>query len=76
MIPGANSLGGFYKAFIDLLGFERHNDEWKVTGFAAYGEPTYNLADDAGAGRASAPVPSDPTYTSGHASMSLKWSRS
>lgn len=38
-----NSLGGFYEAFTDLLGFERYGDEWKVMGLAAYGEPTYDL---------------------------------
>jgi carbamoyltransferase len=40
-----NSLGIFYEAFTDLLGFERQNDEWKVMGLAAYGEPTYDLSD-------------------------------
>jgi carbamoyltransferase len=40
-----NSLGSFYEAFTDLLGFERHNDEWKVMGLAAYGEPTKDLSD-------------------------------
>jgi len=44
-IAWPNSLGAFYEAFTDLLGFERHNDEWKVMGLAAYGEPTYNLGD-------------------------------
>jgi carbamoyltransferase len=38
-----NSLGVFYEAFTDLLGFERNNDEWKVMGLAAYGEPTQAL---------------------------------
>lgn len=38
-----NSLGAFYEAFTDLLGFERHNDEWKVMGLAAYGQPTSDL---------------------------------
>jgi carbamoyltransferase len=38
-----NSLGLFYEAFTDLLGFRRHSDEWKVMGLAAYGEPTANL---------------------------------
>jgi carbamoyltransferase len=42
-IPYPNSLGLFYEAFTDLLGFERHNDEWKVMGLAAYGEPRVNL---------------------------------
>jgi carbamoyltransferase len=45
VIQWPNSLGGFYEAFTDLLGFERHNDEWKVMGLAAYGEPTYDLSD-------------------------------
>lgn len=40
-----NSLGAFYEAFTDLLGFERHNDEWKVMGLAAYGEPDHDLSD-------------------------------
>jgi carbamoyltransferase len=39
-----NSLGSFYEGFTDLLGFERQNDEWKVMGLAAYGEPTYDLS--------------------------------
>jgi carbamoyltransferase len=38
-----NSLGAFYEAFTDLLGFERHNDEWKVMGLAAYGIPNDDL---------------------------------
>ncbi len=40
-----NSLGAFYEAFTDILGFERNNDEWKVMGLAAYGEPTYDLSE-------------------------------
>lgn len=44
-IQWPNSLGSFYEAFTDLLGFERQNDEWKVMGLAAYGQPTYDLAD-------------------------------
>ena len=40
-----NSLGIFYEAFTDWLGFERQNDEWKVMGLAAYGRPTYNLSE-------------------------------
>jgi carbamoyltransferase len=38
-----NSLGAFYEAFTDVLGFERHNDEWKVMGLAAYGIPNVDL---------------------------------
>ncbi len=38
-----NSLGSFYEAFTDLLGFERNNDEWKVMGLAAYGQPVHDL---------------------------------
>jgi carbamoyltransferase len=41
--PYPNSLGVFYEGFTDLLGFERHNDEWKVMGLAAYGEPRVDL---------------------------------
>ena len=44
-IDWPNSLGSFYEAFTDLLGFERYGDEWKVMGLAAYGEPTYDLND-------------------------------
>jgi carbamoyltransferase len=40
-----NSIGVFYESFTDLLGFERNNDEWKVMGLAAYGEPTYDLSE-------------------------------
>jgi carbamoyltransferase len=40
-----NSLGSFYEAFTDLLGFERNNDEWKVMGLAAYGEPSHDLSN-------------------------------
>lgn len=43
--PYPNSLGAFYEGFTDLLGFERHNDEWKVMGLAAYGEPKVPLGD-------------------------------
>ncbi len=39
------SLGVFYEAFTDLLGFERLADEWKVMGLAAYGKPTIDLRD-------------------------------
>ncbi len=44
-IPYPNSLGVFYESFTDLLGFERNNDEWKVMGLAAYGDPTYDLSE-------------------------------
>lgn len=44
-VPYPNSLGAFYEGFTDLLGFERHNDEWKVMGLAAYGQPTDDLHD-------------------------------
>ena len=40
-----NSLGAFYEGFTDLLGFERHSDEWKVMGLAAYGEPVVDLSN-------------------------------
>lgn len=42
-IPLPNSLGKLYELFTDLLGFERHNDEWKVMGLAAYGEPIVSM---------------------------------
>ena len=36
-----HSLGVFYSAITDYLGFERANDEYKVMGLASYGEPEY-----------------------------------
>ncbi|MEA3365811.1 MAG: carbamoyltransferase C-terminal domain-containing protein, partial [Candidatus Hydrogenedentes bacterium] len=36
-----NSLGVFYTAITDYLGFLRANDEYKVMGLASYGEPEY-----------------------------------
>jgi carbamoyltransferase len=36
-----NSLGVFYSALTDYLGFLRASDEYKVMGLASYGEPTY-----------------------------------
>jgi carbamoyltransferase len=40
-----NSLGAFYEAYTDLLGFQRHSDEWKVMGLAAYGQPDRDLRE-------------------------------
>ena len=42
-IPFPNSLGGFYSAFTEYLGFVPNSDEWKVMGLAPYGEPGVNL---------------------------------
>ncbi len=36
-----NSLGVFYTAITDYLGFRRASDEYKVMGLASYGEPEY-----------------------------------
>ncbi|HEO72582.1 MAG TPA: carbamoyltransferase [Candidatus Hydrogenedentes bacterium] len=36
-----NSLGVFYSAITDYLGFLRASDEYKVMGLAAYGEPEF-----------------------------------
>ncbi|MBX3177695.1 MAG: carbamoyltransferase [Candidatus Hydrogenedentes bacterium] len=36
-----NSLGVFYSALTDYLGFQRASDEYKVMGLASYGEPEY-----------------------------------
>jgi len=36
-----NSLGVFYSAITDYLGFLRASDEYKVMGLASYGEPEY-----------------------------------
>jgi carbamoyltransferase len=42
-IPFPNSIGGFYSAFTDYLGFVPYSDEWKVMGLAPYGKPGVNL---------------------------------
>jgi len=42
-IPFPNSIGGFYSAFTDYLGFVPNSDEWKVMGLAPYGKPGANL---------------------------------
>jgi carbamoyltransferase len=42
-IHNPNSLGNFYAAFTDYLGFQALSDEWKVMGLAAYGEPNQDL---------------------------------
>lgn len=36
-----HSLGLFYLAFTQLLGFPRYGDEYKVMGLSAYGRPTF-----------------------------------
>ncbi len=36
-----HSLGIFYTAFTQYLGFDKYGDEYKVMGLAPYGEPTY-----------------------------------
>lgn len=38
-----NSLGWFYAAFTEYLGFEAYDGEYKVMGLAAYGRPDPNL---------------------------------
>ena len=42
-IPWPNSLGLFYAAFTDYLGFQPYSDEWKVMGLAPYGQPGFDL---------------------------------
>jgi carbamoyltransferase len=37
-----HSLGVFYSAITDYLGFRRASDEYKVMGLASYGEPAYH----------------------------------
>jgi carbamoyltransferase len=44
-IPWPNSLGLFYAAFTDYLGFQPYSDEWKVMGLAPYGQPGVDLHD-------------------------------
>ena len=36
-----NSLGIFYQAFTQFLGFKNYGDEYKVMGLASYGKPIY-----------------------------------
>tara|TARA_B100000401_G_scaffold438083_1_gene385360 strand:+ start:1958 stop:3688 length:1731 start_codon:yes stop_codon:yes gene_type:complete len=36
-----NSLGVFYEAFTQLLGFNNYGDEYKVMGLSSYGKPKY-----------------------------------
>ncbi len=36
-----NSIGIFYQAFTQFLGFKNYGDEYKVMGLASYGEPIY-----------------------------------
>jgi carbamoyltransferase len=42
-IPFPDSIGDFYSAFTEFLGFQRNSDEWKVMGLAPYGKPTVQL---------------------------------
>jgi carbamoyltransferase len=43
-IPWPNSLGLFYAAFTEYLGFRAYSDEWKVMGLAPYGRPGVDLS--------------------------------
>jgi carbamoyltransferase len=43
-IPFPDSLGIFYTALSQYLGFWKYGDEYKVMGLAAYGEPVYRDA--------------------------------
>ena len=40
-VPFPHSLGIFYEAMTQQLGFPHYGDEYKVMGLAPYGEPTY-----------------------------------
>ncbi|MDP8238617.1 MAG: carbamoyltransferase C-terminal domain-containing protein [Candidatus Hatepunaea meridiana] len=40
-----HSLGWFYAAFTEYLGFQAYNDEYKVMGLAAYGQPNEELRE-------------------------------
>jgi carbamoyltransferase len=42
-IPFPDSVGLFYSAFTDFLGFVPNSDEWKVMGLAPYGQPGVKL---------------------------------
>jgi carbamoyltransferase len=43
MIPFPDSVGYFYSAFTEFLGFQPNSDEWKVMGLAPYGKPGVDL---------------------------------
>ncbi len=43
--PAADSIGSFYAAVTNHLGFQHHRHEGKVTGLAAYGDPGVAEAD-------------------------------
>lgn len=43
--PATDSLGSFYAAATNHLGFQHHRHEGKVTGLAAYADPSRALAD-------------------------------
>ncbi len=43
--PAAGSLGSFYAAITNYLGFQHHRHEGKVTGLAAFGDPEVADAD-------------------------------
>jgi carbamoyltransferase len=44
MIPFPDSVGYFYSAFTEFLGFQPNRDEWKVMGLAPYGKPGLDLS--------------------------------
>jgi len=44
-LPATDSLGSFYAAITNHLGFQHHRHEGKVTGLAAYGDPSVAEAD-------------------------------
>jgi carbamoyltransferase len=44
MIPFPDSVGYFYSAFTEFLGFQPNSDEWKVMGLAPYGNPGLDLS--------------------------------
>lgn len=40
-VPFPHSLGHFYTAFTQLLGFPKYGDEYKMMGLSAYGQPRF-----------------------------------
>jgi carbamoyltransferase len=43
-IPFPDSVGYFFSAFTEFLGFQPNSDEWKVMGLAPYGQPGIDLS--------------------------------
>ncbi len=57
-----NSLGLFYSAITEYLGFQYDTDEYKVMGLASYGKPTYDMSWFASSDSKNGDYQVDPKY--------------